>query len=642
MTTDILATLVPAFPLFGAIMTATLRRSLKGNSAGILATLMIGLSFACSVLLFIGHEVVGALHEAGMHQEVPPEGATHIVKLFDWIHVGNMNVPFAFQIDALSLTMMLIVTGIGSLIHLYSIGYMHDDERVATFFSQLNLFTFAMLLLVMGANYVMTFIGWEGVGLCSYLLIGFWYKTPAYNYAARKAFVMNRIGDLGFVLGLAWLFSALGTLNYTEVMARAGSLSTETITGITLLLFVGAIGKSAQLPLFTWLPDAMAGPTPVSALIHAATMVTAGIFLIVRSSALFMFAPITQDVILWVGLITALLTASIGVFQNDIKKVLAYSTVSQLGLMFVALGLGAYSAAMFHVTTHAFFKALLFLGAGSVIHALGGEQDIRKMGGLKGVTKVTYVTFLIGTLAIAGIPGFSGFFSKDAILMAAYQEHPLLYAATLGVSLLTCFYMFRLLFLTFFGTYRGKVHPHESPLVMTLPLMVLAVLSVVGGALNLPHLIGGHEMMKHYLGTAADGISGEHLHLEASTEWILMGITVALITLMIALAYNRFVKKTTLDPEANELPFFQRLIARKWLVDELYTKLFERPYGWFSSHFESIAERQVMAPLVVGTGSTANRVGKLLRRLQSGNMSFYLFSMVVGLIALLAWTLYHV
>jgi NADH-quinone oxidoreductase subunit L len=642
MTTDILAALVPAFPLFGAIVTAILRRSLKGNAAGILATLMIGLSFACSVLLFMGHEVVGALHEAGMHQEHPAEGGTHIVKLFDWIHVGGMNVPFAFQIDALSLTMMLIVTGVGSLIHLYSIGYMHDDDRVATFFSQLNLFTFAMLLLVMGANYVLTFIGWEGVGLCSYLLIGFWYKTPAYNYAARKAFVMNRIGDLGFVLGLAWLFSVMGTLNYTEVMAKAGSLPTSTITGITLLLFVGAIGKSAQLPLFTWLPDAMAGPTPVSALIHAATMVTAGIFLIVRSSALFMFAPITQDVILWVGLITSLLTASIGVFQNDIKKVLAYSTVSQLGLMFVALGLGAYSAAMFHVTTHAFFKALLFLGAGSVIHALGGEQDIRKMGGLKGVTKVTYVTFLIGTLAIAGIPGFSGFFSKDAILMAAYQAHPLLYAATLGVSLLTCFYMFRLLFLTFFGTYRGKAHPHESPLVMTLPLMVLAVLSVVGGVLNLPHLIGGHETMKHFLGSAADGISGEHGELAPSIEWMLMGITVALIVLMIVLAYNRFVKKTTLDPEADELPFFQRLIARKWLVDELYAKLFERPYAWFSVHFDSIMERRLMMPLMVGTGSTANRVGKLLRRLQSGNMSFYLFSMVVGLIALLAWTLYHV
>lgn len=621
------AAMVPGFPLLGAILIAILRRKLKGNSAGMLATAMIMLSFAVSVVMF--------LH---FHADDGPV----VAKLFDWIHVGSMDVPFAFQIDALSLTMMLIVTGIGSLIHLYSIGYMHDDERVASFFAMLNLFTFAMLLLVMGANYVLTFIGWEGVGLCSYLLIGFWYKTPAYNYAARKAFVMNRIGDLGFVLGLAWLFSALGTLNYTEVMARAGSLSTETITGITLLLFVGAIGKSAQLPLFTWLPDAMAGPTPVSALIHAATMVTAGIFLIVRSSALFSFAPFTQDVILWVGLITSLLTASIGVFQNDIKKVLAYSTVSQLGLMFVALGLGAYSAAMFHVTTHAFFKALLFLGAGSVIHALGGEQDIRKMGGLKGVTKVTYVTFLIGTLAIAGIPGLSGFFSKDAILAAAYDANPAIWAVSLVISLLTCFYMFRLLFLTFFGTYRGKAHPHESPLVMTLPLMVLAVLSVVGGALNIPHVFGGHETMKHFLATAADGISGEHLTLSHTTEWALMGITTALIAVVIVLAYTRFVKKLTLDPEADKLPMFQRLIARKWLIDELYAKFFERPYSWFSAHFDSIAERKLMVPLMVGTGGAANKLGKALRRLQSGNMSFYLFGMVVGLIALLAWTLYHV
>ncbi len=638
--TDLLAMLVPAFPLAGAIAVAAFRRKLKGNSAGMLATLMVALSFASSLVLFLGHEVVNVLHEAGMHQEHPAEGSTHIVHLFNWIGIGSMQVPFAFQIDALSLTMMLIITGIGSLIHLYSIGYMHDDPRVATFFAQLNLFTFAMLLLVMGANFVMTFIGWEGVGLCSYLLIGFWYTNPAYNYAARKAFVMNRIGDVGFVLALAWIFSVTGTLNYVEVFAQAGGLSTAVLTGITLLLFVGAIGKSAQLPLFTWLPDAMAGPTPVSALIHAATMVTAGIFLIVRSSALFSLAPFTQDVVLYTGLITALLTASIGVFQNDIKKVLAYSTVSQLGLMFVALGLGAYSAAMFHVTTHAFFKALLFLGAGSVIHALGGEQDIRNMGGLKGVTKITFWTFLIGTLAIAGVPLFSGFFSKDAILMAAYEEHPALYAATMVVSLLTTFYMFRLLFLTFFGTYRGKAHPHESPLVMTLPLMVLAVLSTFGGLLNVPHLFGGHEGMKHYLGSAAEGISAEHSLLSASTEWTLMGFTVGLIVMMIALAWNRFGKKATLDPDPADMPMFQGLIANKWKLDELYASLFEKPFGWLSAHFFSVGERKLMTPLMVGVGGSTQRFGKLLRRLQTGNMSFYLLAMVVGMLLLMAWTLY--
>jgi NADH-quinone oxidoreductase subunit L len=617
--------MVPGLPLIGALVIAALRKRLKGNAAGMLGTAMVLLSFVVSVILFLHTNV----HEPAV-----------IVKALDWINVGGMSVPLSFQIDALSLTMMLIVTGVGSLIHLYSIGYMHDDERVSTFFACLNLFTFAMLLLVMGANFVVTFIGWEGVGLCSYLLIGFWYKNPAYNYAARKAFVMNRIGDVGFVLALAWIFSVCGTLNYTEVFEKASGLNTSVITGITLLLFVGAIGKSAQLPLFTWLPDAMAGPTPVSALIHAATMVTAGIFLLVRSSVLFSLAPFTQDVVLWTGLITSLITASIGVFQNDIKKVLAYSTVSQLGLMFVALGLGAYSAAMFHVTTHAFFKALLFLGAGSVIHALGGEQDIRKMGGLKGVTKITYVTFLIGTLAIAGIPGFSGFFSKDAILAAAYEAHPMLWVATLFVSLLTCFYMFRLLFLTFFGTYRGKAHAHESPLVMTLPLMVLAVLSIAGGLLNLPHLFGGHEPMKHYLETAADGIAGEHNTLSAGTEWMLMGITTALILVVIAIAYKRFAKKATLDPEAEEMPFFQRLVAQKWRFDELYNGLFEKPYGWFSSMFYSTTERRAMVPIMNGAGRWTQKAGKALRMVQNGNMSVYLFGMVVGIVVFLWITLY--
>ena len=625
---QLLAPLVPALPLAGAVIIAALRRRLSGHAAGLLATALIGGAFLCSVLLFLGFD---------------PAGGAQVAHLFDWIRVADMRIGLAFQVDALSLTMMLIVTGVGTLIHLYSIGYMHDDPRQSTFFALLNLFTFAMLLLVMGANYAVTFIGWEGVGLCSYLLIGFWYTNPAYNYAARKAFVMNRIGDVGFVLGLALVFQVFGTLDYTTVMERADTFATgaPALTAITLLLFVGAIGKSAQLPLFTWLPDAMAGPTPVSALIHAATMVTAGIFLLVRSSALFVLAPLTQDVVLYTGLVTALCAATIGVFQNDIKKVLAYSTVSQLGYMFVALGLGAFSAGLFHVTTHAFFKALLFLGAGSVIHALGGEQDIRKMGGLKGTVKVTYVTFLIGTLAIAGIPGLSGFFSKDAILAAAYQEHPAIWVVSLLISLLTCFYMFRLLFLVFFGTYRGKAHPHESPLVMTLPLMVLAVLSIGGGLLNVPHIFGGHEAMKHYLSTAADGIRNERPELSATTEWTLMIITVALILLVILFAWNRFGKKATIDPEADELPFFQRLMARKWLIDELYAKLFERPYAWLSTQLDRTGERAVMVPLMMGPGGAANKAGQLLRRLQSGNTGFYLFGMVVGLIALLAWTLYN-
>ncbi|MCC7501467.1 MAG: NADH-quinone oxidoreductase subunit L [Flavobacteriales bacterium] len=625
--TTLLTALVPGLPLLGAILIATFRRSLKGNTAGMLGTLTIGSAFALSVMLFLGFN---------------PAAGPQTAHLFDWIHLGGMNIPFAFQVDALSLTMMLIVTGVGTLIHLYSIGYMHDDQRVSTFFALLNLFTFAMLVLVMGANYVMTFIGWEGVGLCSYLLIGFWYTTPAYNYAARKAFVMNRIGDLGFVLGLAWLFSVTGTLNFTEVFDKASNLDTATLTGITLLLFVGAIGKSAQLPLFTWLPDAMAGPTPVSALIHAATMVTAGIYLIVRSSVLFEAAPFTQDVILYTGLITALVAATIGVFQNDIKKVLAYSTVSQLGYMFVALGLGAYSAGMFHVTTHAFFKALLFLGAGSVIHALGGEQDIRKMGGLKGTIKITYITFLLGTLAISGLFPFSGFFSKDAILAHAFDRSPVLYALLLGGALITTFYMFRLLFLTFYGSYRGDKHPHESPAVMTVPLMVLAVLSVAGGMLNLPHVFGGHEPMKHYLESAAEGVSSEYLHLSATTEWALMGLSTLLVVLVIFIAYGRFAKKATLYLEADELSFFPRLFARKWYIDDLYEKLFEKPYGWFSSKFSSIGEDRVMVPLMNGAGRVTQKAGQVLRLAQTGNMSFYLFAMVAGIIVFLIMTLYGV
>ncbi|MFT3884565.1 MAG: NADH-quinone oxidoreductase subunit L [Flavobacteriales bacterium] len=519
---------------------------------------------------------------------------------------------------------------------------MHDDARVTTFFAQLNLFTFAMLLLVMGANYLVTFIGWEGVGLCSYLLIGFWYTNPEYNYAARKAFVMNRIGDVGVVLALALLFHLFGTLDYTTIMGQAPrmGMGNTLIMAATLLLFVGAMGKSAQIPLFTWLPDAMAGPTPVSALIHAATMVTAGIFLVVRSSVLYELAPFTKDVILYIGLATALLAASIGLFQNDIKKVLAYSTVSQLGYMFVALGLGAYSAGMFHVTTHAFFKALLFLGAGSVIHAVGGEQDIRKMGGLRKELKITYATFLIGTLAISGIVPLSGFFSKDAILAHAYAHSPVIYALLLFGALLTTFYMFRLLYLTFFGSYRGTAHPHESPATITIPLVVLAVLSIGGGLLNLPHLFGGHEAMKHYLATAADGISGEHLELSATLEWGLMGLSTALVLLTIYYAYGRFGKKAELDGATADMPFLKRLIANKYYIDELYAKLFEKPYGWLSTTLFTFGENKVMVPLMNGVGNITLRAGKMARRLQTGNASFYLFGMVAGIIVFLLLTLY--
>jgi len=624
MNLDLLAALVPALPLAGAVILASLRRKLSANGAGGLATAIMAVAFACSILLFMGFDAATG-------------GRT--VKLLDWIHVGGMEIPLALRIDALSLTMMLIVTGIGSLIHLYSIGYMHEDERAPTFFAQLNLFSFAMLMLVMGSNFLITFIGWEGVGLCSYLLIGFWYKTPEYNYAARKAFVMNRIGDVGMVLAMVLLFQRFGTLEYATIMDAATGFNDPMMIAATLFLFIGATGKSAQIPLFTWLPDAMAGPTPVSALIHAATMVTAGIFLTVRSSVLFELAPFTQDIILWVGTATALIAASIGLFQNDIKKVLAYSTVSQLGYMFVALGLGSYSAAMFHVTTHAFFKALLFLGAGSVIHALGGEQDIRKMGGLKGHIKITFITFFIGTIAISGLPLMSGFFSKDLIMAFAFEHSPALFALLLIGALMTTFYMFRLLFLVFYGAYRGNAHPHESPLSMTLPLMVLAVLSVVGGVLNLPHLFGGHEAMKHFLMSAADGISNESLELSHTTEWTLMGITTALVAVIIYVAYGRFAQQATLEGNEAEMPFFKRLIAQRWRVDELYRALFERPYTWMSANLFSIAEQRVMVPIMTGVGAAANALGDGFRRLQTGYVSFHMLAMLGGLILFLIITL---
>lgn len=626
VTADLLFALVPALPLLGTVAIAAARHKLTATLAGGIATvLMIG-AFALTVLSFIAFD---------------PTTGGHTVHLYDWMRITGMDIPFAFRYDALSLTMMLLVTGVSSLIHLYSIGYMHDDPRASTFFSQLNLFSFAMLLLVMGSNLLVTFIGWEGVGICSYLLIGFWYTVPEHNYAARKAFVMNRIGDAAMVLAMILLFQQFGSLEYSVILDQANVYATNTplLIGATLLLFFGATGKSAQIPLFTWLPDAMAGPTPVSALIHAATMVTAGVFLVVRCSGLFELAPYTQDVMLWVGTATALLAASIGLFQNDIKRILAYSTVSQLGYMFVALGMGAYSAAMFHVLMHAFFKALLFLGAGSVIHALGGEQDIRKMGGLKGSIKITYITFLIGTCAIAGMPLLSGFFSKDLILAFAFQHSPVVYGLLVFGALLTTFYMFRLLFLVFFGTYRGNATPHESPLSMTLPLMVLALLSVIGGLIDLPHLFGGHEALKHFLATASTGIASETLQLSATTEWMLMGSTVLLVTLTIFYAYDRFVRKGQLDGGYETMSMPKRFIAERWRIDPLYAALFERPFGWLSTTFHAIGETRILIPLTDGVGSAALRVGRVLRRVQTGNASFHLLAMVFGIIAFLIITL---
>jgi NADH-quinone oxidoreductase subunit L len=484
-----LVALIPLFPLIGFIINGFFGKKISKGLSGGIASLSIFAAFIVSVLVFI--ELQGSSQKE------------YVVNVFSWINSGTLKIPFEFLVDPLSTVFLLIITGIGFLIHVYSIGYMHEDEGFARFFTYLNLFVFFMLLLVLGNNYLITFVGWEGVGLCSYLLIGFWFKNTAYNNAAKKAFIMNRIGDLGFLLGIILIFVTYGSISYSEIFDRAGTAGIPTVTAIALLLFIGAIGKSAQLPLYTWLPDAMAGPTPVSALIHAATMVTAGIFMIVRSNVFYSISHVASETVAIVGVITALFAATIGLFQNDIKKILAYSTVSQLGLMFLGLGVGAYSSAVFHVTTHAFFKALLFLGAGSVIHAMGGEQDIRKMGGLKGKIKITFVTMLLGTIAISGIPPFSGFFSKDEILAHAYEHNKLLWFLGMIASMLTAFYMFRLLFLTFFGKFRGthaqEHHLHESPASMTVPLMILAALSVLGGLLGLPEFWHLPNWMHHNL-----------------------------------------------------------------------------------------------------------------------------------------------
>jgi NADH-quinone oxidoreductase subunit L len=622
-----LAALIPLFPLLGFIINGFFGKKLSKGVSGAIASLCIFASFIVSVLVFIELE-----HSSNKQ---------HVVTVFSWINSGVLKIPFEFLIDPLSVVFLLIITGVGFLIHVYSIGYMHDDEGFARFFTYLNLFVFFMLLLVMGNNYLITFVGWEGVGLCSYLLIGFWFRNTAYNNAAKKAFVMNRIGDLGFLLGIILIFINFGSITYTEVFGQAGTISTSTVTAIALLLFVGAIGKSAQLPLYTWLPDAMAGPTPVSALIHAATMVTAGIFMIVRSNVFYSISDIASETVAIVGVITALFAATIGVFQNDIKKILAYSTVSQLGLMFLGLGVGAYSSAVFHVTTHAFFKALLFLGAGSVIHAMGGEQDIRRMGGLKDKIRITFITMLIGTIAISGIPPFSGFFSKDEILAHAYEHSPLLWFLGMLTSILTAFYMFRLIFLTFFGKFRGtheqEHHLHESPPSMTVPLMVLAVLSVLGGLLGLPEFWHMDNWMQEHLAPVI--LRPEYSLLDHNQEWFLMGLAVAGAVAAIYFTYLMYMRYRVLPAEkVSDMRPWQKLIYHKYYVDEIYDGLIRKPLDGISRFFYSFVDREFIDGIVNGVGSSVKLVGSSVRYFQNGNIGFYLMSMVLGVVLIVLLT----
>jgi NADH-quinone oxidoreductase subunit L len=615
-----LAWLIPLLPLIGFILIGLGGKKLSKGVISLIGCGSVLTAFALALSIFFN------LHDN-------PQTVT----VFDWISTGKLHVKFSFLIDPLSCLFLLIITGIGFLIHVYSIGYMHDDEGYHRFFAYLNLFVFFMLLLVMGSNYLIMFVGWEGVGLCSYLLIGFWFKNTDYNNAAKKAFIMNRIGDLGFLLGMLLIYVTYDTLDFGGVSAYARHpVYAEYANAIGILLFIGACGKSAQLPLYTWLPDAMAGPTPVSALIHAATMVTAGIYMIARSSFIFVHAEIASEVIAVVGLLTALFAATIGIFQNDIKKVLAYSTVSQLGLMFLGLGVHAYTGSVFHVTTHAFFKALLFLGAGSVIHAMSGEQDIRRMGGLRKHLPITHLTFLLGTIAISGIPPFSGFFSKDEILAHVFEENKLYWLLGIVASMMTAFYMFRLYFLTFHGSFRGTEeqhhHLHESPKSMTIPLLVLAALSVLGGAIGIP----GWHLLDHFLDSGASAHRVDWAH-----ELPLMVAAVVLAGVSIWLAWNIFVKRNTLPAAKEEnLPKLQRVVYNKYYVDELYDAIIRKPLDWLSGTTYRFVELPIVDGLVNGIGSGVKWMAGGVRLLQSGYIGFYVFAMVIAIITMLVVKFY--
>lgn len=625
--------LVPLFPLIGFLINGIGWRVIPKGVGGIIGSLAILASFCVSLGIFF---------------EVKSTGASTVVSLFDFIQSGKLYIPFAFQVDALSSLFLLIITGIGFLIHVYSTSYMHEDEGMVKYFAFLNLFVFSMLLLVLGANYLIMFIGWEGVGLCSYLLIGFWFKNRDYTNAAKKAFVMNRIGDLGFLVGMLMILLNFGTLSYHDFFGtlNAGTMpvSQSTFNWIAICLFIGAMGKSAQIPLYTWLPDAMAGPTPVSALIHAATMVTAGIYMIARSAALYDMAPAAQELVAIIGLATAVLSATIALYQNDIKKVLAYSTVSQLGFMFLALGVGAYTTGIFHVMTHAFFKALLFLGAGSVIHAMSGEQDITNMGGLKKKLPITFFTFLIGVLAISGFPFTSGFVSKDEILLAVYAHNKAYFWIAAFAAVLTAVYMFRLMMLTFFGNFRGteeqKHHLHESPLAMTIPLMVLALLSLVGGFVQLPHLFGGHPFLNEFLGTAGVPAFVEHEEeaVLAFREYTLLGSTV--VGLLIIFLATR--KAFAVDKFNGNYTGFKKVLADKWYVDELYDAIIVRPIAKLSAIADRFVERMGIDGIVNGVGKTVRWGGDRVRLLQTGQVGFYIFAMVIGITLLFAVSFFWV
>lgn len=623
METSLLLTLLLA-PLAGFLFNIFFGKAAGKTISGAVGTLAVSVSFVATLILFM--------------QVLDTKQAIE-VSLFEWINFSTFTIDFGFLLDQLSLLWLMFVTGIGALIHLYSIGYMHDDKNMSQYFAYLNLFVLFMITLVAGNNLVVMFIGWEGVGLCSYLLIGFWHKNQEFNDAAKKAFIMNRIGDLGFLAGVFIILALFGTVNFLElkeiILASGSTASAYWIAAAALALFIAASGKSAQIPLYTWLPDAMAGPTPVSALIHAATMVTAGIFMISRMHFLFDLAPQILNIIAIIGALTALVAASIALVQNDIKKVLAYSTVSQLGLMFLALGLGAYEVAIFHVITHAFFKACLFLGSGSVIHSMGGEQDMRKMGGLKKYMKTTYITFIIAALAISGIPIFSGFFSKDEILLVAFHQNIPLWAVASIASVMTAFYMFRLVFLIFFNDFRGTAeqekHLHESPATMTIPLIVLAFLATVGGLISLP----GNSWLNDYL-TPIISRTGAEAHVLGTTEYILMGVAIIGGLIGIGIAYSMYMKNKQVPAEDAQITGFANVLYNKLYVDEIYNAIIITPINALSTFFRDMLE-PALGAIVFGFGKVVNGISAQGRLVQNGNIGLYLLAFVFGISAILIY-----
>jgi len=623
--------LIPALPLAGFLLILVFGRLLGEPKAGLLATAMVGGSFLVTVAVFF--DLLGRSAEERHHVET----------VFSWMPIGSLSIDMAFLADPLSITMALFVTGIGSLIHLYAVGYMHGDPKFSKFFLYLNLFVFSMLMLVMGENLLVTFLGWEGVGTCSYFLISFWHTRESAATAGKKAFVTNRVGDWGVMMGMFLAFGAAGTLSYEGInhAAENGAISGVTATAIALMLFVGACGKSAQLPLYIWLPDAMEGPTPVSALIHAATMVTAGVFLMTRVNPVIEIAyDWAPTIIAIVGVATALFAATIAVAQTDIKKVLAYSTVSQLGFMFLAVGSGAYVAAIFHMVTHAFFKALLFLGSGSVIHGMHHEQDMRKMGGLRLLMPVTALTFIVGWLAIAGVPPFAGFWSKDEILLYAFAKSPILYAVGLVTALLTAYYMTRQVIMVFFGEARwkdrseehgahGDFHPHESPVTMLAPLVVLAGLSIVGGGLQLPFSKDLH-FLEHWLEPVIEfGEADIKKTWAYDNKYLLLLVAVVVAAAGIAASVAVYAKKKM-------APIEPTLLADGWRYDSSISRFMGGP-GRKAFDGVAWADRTIVDGAVNGTGRLVQAAGEVLRKSQTGAVRNYAAAVGVGVVLLLLW-----